>query len=207
MGPKSEARLFTTVNTGSCQNTLRMAAAPRLERGPVPPLSTLPSSLSSTNGIRPWRRLPRQPSHPQGSSSSGSLRASPSTYAQPQQGTYPERMGNTNVLGTAARWPTLRLQLQLPRARTGRSTSLIPHVSFLPAAQTDAFCRRVGACVQHYSTFCLASSLHSDQLPIQKAYFRSDINRPVLVSSFFLVCILNVFPWIASSSSPHDVSC
>ena len=146
------------------------------------------------------------PSHPPGTSS-GSLRASPSTYAQPQQGTYPKRMGNTNVLGTAARWPTQHLQLQLPRARTGESASLIPHVSFLPAAQTDAFCRQVGACVQRYSTFCLASSLHSDQLPIQKAHFRSDINRSVLVSSFFLVCSLNVFPWIASSSSPHDVSC
>lgn len=64
MGPKSEARLFTTVNTGSCQNTLRMAAAPRLERGPVPPLSTLPSSPSSTNGTRPWRRRPRHPLSP-----------------------------------------------------------------------------------------------------------------------------------------------
>lgn len=60
-GPRSEARLFTTVNTGSCQNTLRTAAAPHLEEGPVPPLSMLPSSLSSTNGIRPGRRLPRHP--------------------------------------------------------------------------------------------------------------------------------------------------
>lgn len=146
------------------------------------------------------------PSPPPGTSS-GSLRASPSTYAQPQHGTYPEQMGNTDVLGTAARWPTKHLQLQLPHARTGESTLLIPCVSFLPVAQTDAFCQQVGACVQHYSTFCLASSLHSDQLPIQKAHFRSDINRSVLVSSFFLVCSLNVFPWIASSSSPHDVSC
>lgn len=53
--PRLEARLFTTVNTGSCQNTLRTAAAPHPERGPVPPLSTLPSSPSSTNGTRPWR--------------------------------------------------------------------------------------------------------------------------------------------------------
>lgn len=59
-GPKSEGRLFTTVNTGSCQNTLRTAAVPRLERGPVPPLSMLPSFPSSTNGIRPQRRLPRR---------------------------------------------------------------------------------------------------------------------------------------------------
>lgn len=138
--------------------------------------------------------------------SSGSLRASPSTYAQAQQGTYPKWMGNTDVLGTTA-WTTQHLQLQLPCATTGESTSLIPHVSFIPAPQTDAFCRRVGACVQHYGTFCLTFSLRSDQLPIQKAHFRSDINRSVLVSSFFLVCSLNVFPWIASSSPHHDVSC
>lgn len=97
MGPKSEARLFTTVNTGSCRNTLRMAAAPRLERGPVPPLSTLPSSPSSTNGTRPRRQLPRPSRHV-----IRSLRASPSTYAQTQQGTYPKRTGITDVLGTAA---------------------------------------------------------------------------------------------------------
>lgn len=118
-----------------------------------------------------------------------SLRAS-STYGQSQQGTCPE---HTNVLGTTARWPKQHLQLQLLLAGTGESTSLIPHVSFLPVAQKDAFCQRVGACIQHYSTFCIASSLRSDQLPIQKAHFRSDINRSVLVSSFFLVCSLNVF--------------
>lgn len=85
------------------------------------------------------------------------------------------------------------LQLQFPCAVTGESTSPIPQISFIAAPQTDAFCPRVGACVQHYGTFCLTSSLRSDQLPIQKAHFRSDINRSVLVSSFFLVCSLNVF--------------
>lgn len=55
---RSGGRLFTTVNTGSCQNTQRTAAAPHQERGALPPLSTLPSSPSSTSGIRPWRCLP-----------------------------------------------------------------------------------------------------------------------------------------------------
>lgn len=186
-GPKLEGRLFTTVNTGSCQNTLRMAAAPRLERGPVPPLSTLPSFLSSTNDIRPQRCLPRRhlsPARHVTQSFSFNLRPTPA-------GNRPQTDGHTNVLGNTARWPKQHLQLLL--TGTGESTSLIPHVSFLPVAQKDAFCQRVGACVQHYSTFCLAASLRSDQLPIQKAHFRSDINRSVLVSSFFLVCSLNVF--------------
>lgn len=84
---------------------------------------------------------------------------------------------------------------------------LADSLGFFYFCGSDSFCWQLCACVQHYSTFCLASSLRSDQLPIQKAHFRSDINRSVLVSSFFLVSRLNVFPWIASSFSPHDVSC
>lgn len=147
--PRSEARLFTTVNTGSCQNTLRTAAAPHLGRGPVPPLSTLPSSPSSTNGTRPWRQPAEASPLSLSGTSSGSLRASPSTYAQPRQRTHPKQVGGTPTSSEPQHdGPHSTSSCHFSVLGLEKSALLIPWVSFISVAQIDS----AGNCVPVFNT-------------------------------------------------------